>query len=101
MNILHKIPRRIVTVIKDGQSTIISEDKTTNISEHLPKLVISDIRITDTMPVNLENEVHLENTLFPNTPSHGTYFRYVPKPPDMHLNGGKLVLNSEPKKQIN
>lgn len=96
MNELPKIPRRIITGIKNGRSTITSDANVTNVSEHIPGLVISDIWATDTMPVDLEKEVHIENTLFPNTPERGTYFRYVQIPPDTHLNNSDVFLKPQP-----
>jgi hypothetical protein len=82
---MKKIPRRVVTGHKDGKSTIVQDGLVENISEHIPELIISDVWTTDTMPVDLQKEVHIENTLFPNTPKNGTYFRYVHIPPDKDL----------------
>ncbi|KUJ62387.1 cupin [Flavobacteriaceae bacterium CRH] len=79
------IPRRIVTGLRGGKS-IIEEDKiVSNVSEHFPGLIISDIWSTDSMPVKLEEEKIIENTAFPNTPLNGSYFRYVQIPPDHQL----------------
>ncbi len=80
-----KIPRRVVTGIKDGKSIITEDGLVSNVSEHIPGLVISDIWSTNSMPVHL-NETHvIENSLVPQTPKNGTYFRYVNIPPDAAL----------------
>lgn len=79
------IPRRIVTGIRNGKSIIEKDAIVSNVSEHFPGLIISDIWSTDTMPVNLEEEKVIENTAFPNTPKNGSYFRYVQIPPDKDL----------------
>jgi len=80
-----KIPRCVVTGHKAGKSTIIQDGLVDNISEHIPGLIISDVWATDSMPVDLEKEVKIENTLFPLTPQNGSYFRYVHIPPDTAL----------------
>lgn len=82
MNTIAKIPRCVVTGQREGRSRIIKDGQITNVSEHIPGLIISDIWVTDTMPVDLSQEVKAENTLFPHTPKNGTYFRYVFIPPD-------------------
>ena len=82
---IHKIPRRVITGEKKGKSTIISDGLVSNVSEHIPGLVISDVWTTDTMPVDLSKEVHIENSLFPKTPKNGSYFRYVHIPPDSEI----------------
>ncbi|MBF4484888.1 MULTISPECIES: cupin domain-containing protein [unclassified Flavobacterium] len=79
------IPRRIVTGIKSGKSIIEKDTIVSNVSEHFPGLVISDIWSTDSMPVKLEEEKVIENTAFPNIPKNGSYFRYVQIPPDKDL----------------
>ncbi|OUL60693.1 cupin domain-containing protein [Flavobacterium sp. AJR] len=79
------IPRRIVTGTKNGKSIIEKDEVVSNVSEHFPGLIISDIWSTDSMPVNLSAEKIIENTAFPNTPKNGTYFRYVQIPPDKDL----------------
>lgn len=79
------IPRRIVTAIKDGKSIIESDAIVSNVSEHFPGLIISDIWSTDSMPVKLDEEKVIKNTAFPNTPKNGSYFRYVQIPPDKEL----------------
>lgn len=85
MNSIPKIPRRIVTGLKAGKSTIIQDGLVENISEHIPGLIISDVWATNTMPVNLGKDVQLENTLFPFTQKNGSYFRYVCIPPDTEI----------------
>jgi hypothetical protein len=79
------IPRRIVTGIKYGKSIIEKDEIVSNVSEHFPGLIISDIWSTDSMPVQLSEEKIIENTAFPHTPKNGTYFRYVQIPPDKDL----------------
>ncbi|MCD0476316.1 cupin domain-containing protein [Flavobacterium sp. EDS] len=79
------IPRRIVTGIKNGKSIIEKDEIVSNVSEHFPGLIISDIWSTDSMPVQLSEEKIIENTAFPHTPKNGTYFRYVQIPPDKNL----------------
>lgn len=79
------IPRRIVTGCKDGKSVIVEDKKVNNVSEHIPGLIISDIWATDSMPVKLDQDIHIPNTLAPETPKNGTYFRYVSIPPDSEL----------------
>lgn len=79
------IPRRIVTGLKNGRSLIVEDKKVTNVSEHLPGLRISDIWVTNTMPVDLTQELIVDNTLVPDPPKQGSYFRYVHIPPDKDL----------------
>lgn len=79
------IPRRIVTGHKNGRSVIVEDKKVTNVSQHLPGLLISDIWATNTMPVDLTQEFLVENTLVPDPPKLGSYFRYVSIPPDKDL----------------
>jgi hypothetical protein len=85
MSPIDKIPRRVVTGIQEGKSAIISDEKITNVSEHIPQLIISDVWSTDTMPVDLNKDLQIENSLFPKTPQNGSYFRYVHIPPDAEL----------------
>lgn len=85
MSAIPTIPRLIVTGHKSGQSTIIRDGLADNVSEHVPGLMISDLWATDTMPVHLEKETQIENTLLPITPRNGSYFRYVQIPPDTEL----------------
>ncbi|WP_185156482.1 cupin domain-containing protein [Chryseobacterium sp. Tr-659] len=82
---MNKIPRRIVTGIKDGKSAIVEDGLVKNTVEHLPGLIISDIWNTQQMPASLNFETIIPNTGFPQTPSNGTYFRYVIIPPDKDL----------------
>lgn len=79
------IPRRIVTGLKDGKSVIVEDRISDNVSEHYLGLIISDIWSTHQTPADLEEELIIENTAFPNTPKNGTYFRYVQIPPDEDL----------------
>lgn len=79
------IPRRVVTGVRNGRSIIEEDQIVTNVSEHFPGLIISDIWSTDSMPVKLGEEKIIENTAFPNTPVNGSYFRYVQIPPDQQL----------------
>lgn len=79
------IPRRIVTGLRNGKSIIEQDNIVTNISEHFPGLIISDIWSTDSNPAKLNEEKIIENTAFPNTPKNGSYFRYVQIPPDKDL----------------
>lgn len=85
MNTMPKIPRVVVTGEEKGQSSIVQDSDANNVSEHIPGLVISDIWATDSMPVDLNRVLPIENTLFPNTPKRGSYFRYVQIPPDNSL----------------
>ena len=78
------IPRRIVTGLRDGKSIIEQDKIVSNVSEHFPGLIISDIWSTDSTPAKFEEKV-IENTAFPNTPKNGSYFRYVQIPPDKDL----------------
>jgi quercetin dioxygenase-like cupin family protein len=79
------IPRRIITGIKNGRSIIEKDEIVSNVSEHFPGLIISDIWSTHSMPADLSTEKVIENTAFPHTPKNGTYFRYVQIPPDKDL----------------
>lgn len=82
---MNKIPRRIVTGIQNGKSTIIEDQGVENAVEHLPGLIISDIWNTQKTPASLDFENKIPNTGFPQTPKNGTYFRYVVIPPDKEL----------------
>ncbi|MEG1591831.1 cupin domain-containing protein [Chryseobacterium sp.] len=82
---MNKTPRRIVTGIENGRSTIIEDQPVENVVEHLPGLIISDIWNTQKMPASLDIETQIPNTGFPQTPKNGTYFRYVSIPPDKDL----------------
>ncbi|MBB6498211.1 cupin domain-containing protein [Pedobacter cryoconitis] len=85
MSPIPKIPRRIVTGIKNGKSVITEDAIVKNVSEHFPGLIISDIWVTNEMPASLSKEVLVENTAFPKVPVNGSYFRYVSIPPDKDL----------------
>lgn len=91
---MQAIPRRVVTGIKDGKSTIIEDNTVQNAVEHFKGLIISDIWNTQQMPVPLDNEILIPNSAFPQTPKNGTYFRYVTIPPDSDL--GLTVQPGEP-----
>ncbi|HCM34285.1 cupin domain-containing protein [Chryseobacterium sp.] len=82
---MNKIPRRIVTGIKNGKSIIVEDQQVKNVVEHLPGLIISDIWNTQNTPASLDFETTIPNTGFPQTPKNGTYFRYVVIPPDKDL----------------
>jgi hypothetical protein len=82
---MKQIPRIVITSEKSGKSIIASDGPATNISEHIPGLVIADIWATDTMPVDLKRGTICENTLLPITPKNGSYFRYLNIPPDAEL----------------
>jgi len=56
-----------------------------NVVEHLPGLLISDIWNTQQSPANFGDETMIPNMAIPQTPAHGTYFRYVVIPPDKDL----------------
>lgn len=84
MHSIPKIPRRVITGEQSGRSTIL-KDSAVNHFEPIPGLVISDIWVTDTMPVDLNKQITTENTIFPNTPKNGSYFRYVFIPPDSEV----------------
>jgi len=85
MSQIPKIPRRIVTGIKNGKSVITDDAIATNVSEHFPGLIISDIWTTNQMPADLSKEIKAENTALPVVPANGSYFRYVSIPPDKDL----------------
>lgn len=85
MNEFPKIPRRILTGIRNGKSVITADARIDNVSEHYPGLIISDLWATDTMPVDLSTIVQTQNTALPITPVNGSYFRYVHIPPDKDL----------------
>ncbi|RKR04945.1 hypothetical protein C8C83_4278 [Flavobacterium sp. 90] len=78
------IPRRVVTGLHNGKSIIEEDAIITNVSEHFPGLIISDVWSTDSTPAKFEEKI-IENTAFPNTPLNGSYFRYVQIPPDKDL----------------
>lgn len=82
---MKKIPRRIVTGIKNGKSTIVEDQIVTNVVDHFHGLYISDIWNTQQIPANLDDEKRIPNTGIPQTPKNGTYFRYVCFPPDKEL----------------
>jgi quercetin dioxygenase-like cupin family protein len=82
---MKKIPRRIVTGIKNGKSVIIEDEIVKNAIEHFPNLVISDVWNTQQMPASLDDEKLIPNKGFPQTPKNGTYLRYVSIPPDKEL----------------
>lgn len=84
MHSIPKTPRRVITGEKAGRSVII-KDSSVNHFEPIPGLVISDVWVTDTMPVDLSKQIKPENTIFPNTPKNGTYFRYIFIPPDSEV----------------
>jgi quercetin dioxygenase-like cupin family protein len=90
---MRTIPRRIVTGLRNGKSIIAQDEIVSNVSEHFPGLIISDIWSTNATPAKFEEKV-IENTAFPNTPKNGSYFRYVQIPPDKDL--GVIVLEGEP-----
>ncbi len=83
--LLPTIPRRIVTGIQKGRSVIVEDALSSNVSERIPGLVISDIWATNSMPVDLNKEHRIENSLLPITPKNGSYFRYVSIPPDKDI----------------
>ena len=87
------IPRRVVTGLHNGKSIIEEDSIVTNVSEHFPGLIISDIWSTDSSPAKFEEKI-IENTAFPNTPLNGSYFRYVQIPPDKDL--GIVTLENQP-----
>src|SRR5271170_5180455 len=90
MTTLPTIPRCVITGLQSGKSTIIQDSLISNVSKHIPGLVISDVWATDTMPVDLEKKITIENTLLPITPKNGSYFRYVQIPPDtLHVDKTK------------
>lgn len=91
---MQTIPRRVITGIKDGKSTIVEDKTVSNAVEHLKGLFISDIWNTQEMPAHLDNETIIPNTAFPQTPKNGTYFRYVSIPPDADL--GITVVPNQP-----
>lgn len=90
------IPRRIVTGHKNGLSVIVEDKKVTNVSEHIPGLIISDIWATNAMPADLSQDISVENTLVPNPPVNGTYFRYVHIPPDKELGIQEMTKENGP-----
>lgn len=95
MHSISNIPRRVVTGLKDGCSIIVEDSTNTNVAEEIPGLVVSDIWATRTVPVDLEENYQIENTLLPVTPPNGSYFRYVSIPPDAAL-AKHLEINIKP-----
>ncbi len=95
MHYPNKAPRRIVTGYKEGKSGIIEDKLVDNVEEHIPGLFTYDIWATNTMPVVIDKPVIISNTLFPNTPKNGTYFRYVQIPPDTELTRDPLQRAAE------
>lgn len=91
---MNKIPRRIVTGVKDGKSVIVEDGIVNNVVEHVRELYISDIWNTQETPARLVDEVRIPNTPFPQTPKNGTFFRYVSIPPDKEL--GLEVVPGQP-----
>ncbi|MEJ5055888.1 cupin domain-containing protein [Sphingobacterium sp. MYb382] len=79
------IPRRIVTGVKDGKSYIEQDAQVSNVSEHYPGLVISDVWQTSQTPASLIEEEPIENSAFPAVLKNGTYMRYVQIPTDKSL----------------
>ncbi|MGJ1195631.1 cupin domain-containing protein [Sphingobacterium spiritivorum] len=82
---MNSIPRRVITAEANGQSYVESDEIVTNVSEHYPGLIISDIWQTSEMPASLSAEIPIPNTAIPNPIKNGTYFRYVQIPPDHEL----------------
>lgn len=82
---MNKIPRRIVTGIQNGKSTIVEDQEVENAVEHLKGLIISDVWNTQQTPASLDMESRIPNIGIPHTPKNGTYFRYVVIPPDKDL----------------
>ncbi|MCW3161454.1 cupin domain-containing protein [Chryseobacterium oryctis] len=91
---MKKIPRRVVTGIKNGKSAIVEDEIVKNTVEHFPNLIISDIWNTQQIPASLDFENPIPNLGFPQTPKNGTYFRYVSIPPDKDL--GVEIKEGEP-----
>ncbi|REA58375.1 cupin domain-containing protein [Dyadobacter luteus] len=91
---MNRIPRRIVTDIKDGKSIIKEDALASNVVEHVKDLYISDIWSTQTTPASLDDEISIPNTAFPITPKNGTLFRYVSIPPDKDL--GVEIIPGQP-----
>lgn len=85
MSNIKAIPRRIITGTKNGKSCIEKDEIVTNVSEHFPGLIISDIWQTSKTPASFEQEKPVENSAIPTVIRNGTYFRYVQIPPDEHL----------------
>lgn len=83
---MRTIPRRIVTGTRDNRSVIESDQVVANVSEDIPGLIISDLWNTGESPASLSWEKPIPNTAMPNTPTRGTYFRYVQIPPDKDIN---------------
>jgi len=82
---MRKIPRRIVTGIKNGKSVITEDQIVTNVVDHFHGLYISDIWNTNQTPANLGDPSNLPNTGIPQIPKNGTNLRYVCIPPDKEL----------------
>lgn len=96
MNNIKTIPRVVLTGHTDqGKSTITRDTIANNVSEDIPGLVISDIWATNTMPVDLNQELLIPNTLLPITPKNGSYFRYVEIPPDSKLKSNGLAIDQD------
>jgi len=76
MSNIKAIPRRIITRTKDGKSYIAKDEIVTNVSEHFPGLIISDIWQTSKMPATFEQEKPIENSAIPSVIKNGTYFSF-------------------------
>ncbi|WP_437917985.1 cupin domain-containing protein [Sphingobacterium sp. LRF_L2] len=94
MDITKQTPRRIVTGIQDGKSTIIEDRLVENVVEHFPGLFIADVWNTGNMASILDLSLPIPNLPFPETPKNGTYFRYVVIPPDTSL--GVTIAEDKP-----
>lgn len=82
---MRAIPRRIITAERNGKSYIKQDAIVTNVSEHYPNLIISDIWQTSQMPAQFIEESPVENSAIPQVIRNGTYFRYVQISPDKQL----------------
>ena len=85
MSTIPKIPRRVVTGVKNGRSVITEDTIVKSVSEHFPGLIISDVWVTNKMPASLSEELLVANMALPEVPANGSYFRYVSIPPDQDL----------------
>ena len=82
MSIMPKIPRRVVTGLKNGVSTIIEDMPVEHVLKNDAGFVVSDAWATDQMSVNLNGSAKIAAEFFPTLNKKGTLLRYVHIPPD-------------------
>lgn len=78
-------PRCVVTGYQNGKSCITQDTEVSNLNKELPGVTLADIWATNSMPVDLKENLQIENTVFPKVPQNGSYFRYITIPPEEKL----------------